>query len=78
MHFLADGRPSIAGAAGNDAFQISTRPLLLDIPVSYDATDSPLPREEDAEGNVIPSAAFEDQFGDIDDTEPDDEGEHDE
>ena len=78
MHFLADGNSVISATAGNDAFQISTWPLLLDVPVSYDATDPPLPREEDDEGNIVPSAALEDQFGDIDDTEPDDEGEDDE
>jgi hypothetical protein len=66
---------SIAAAAGNETFHISTWPLLADVPVSYDATDPPLPREEDEQGNIIPSAALDDEFGDMDDPEPDDEGE---
>jgi hypothetical protein len=75
MHFLANGDPAIAAAAGNETFHISTWPLLADVPVSYDATDPPLPREEDEQGNIIPSAALDDEFGDMDDPEPDDEGE---
>ena len=78
MHFLADGNPAIAAAAGNDSFQISTWPLLLKVPVSYDAVDPPLPIEEDDEGNIVPSAALEDEFEDLDEPEPDDDGEDDE
>jgi hypothetical protein len=75
MHFLADGNPAIAAAVGNDSFQISTWPLLLKVPVSYDAVDPPLPTEEDDEGNIVPSAALEDEFEDLDEPEPDDDGE---
>jgi hypothetical protein len=78
MHFLANGNPAIAAAAGNETFQISTWPLLVEVPVSYDATDPPLPSEEDDQGNIVPGAALEDEFGDIDEPEPDDEGEDDE
>src|SRR6266481_7855224 len=74
MHFIANGDPAIAGAAGHDAFHISTRPLLADVPVSYDATDPPLPSEQDEQGNIVPRAALDDEFGDIDGPEPDDEG----
>jgi hypothetical protein len=77
MHFLANGNPGIVAAAGNEDFRISTWPLLLDVPVSYDATDPPLPREEDDEGNIVPSAALDDPFGDIDELDSDDEGEDD-
>jgi hypothetical protein len=78
MHFLANGNPAIAAATGNETFQISTWPLLVEVPVSYGATDPPLPSEEDDQGNIVPSAALEDEFGDIDEPEPDDEGEDDE
>lgn len=78
MHFLANGTPAIVAIAGNDSFQISTWPLLLEIPVSYDAVDPPLPTEEDEEGNIVPSAALEDEFEDLDEPEPDDNGEADE
>jgi hypothetical protein len=78
MHFLADENPAIVAVAGNDSFQISTWPLLLEIPVSYDAVDPPLPTEEDEEGNIIPSAALEDEFEDLDQPELEDNGEDDE
>jgi hypothetical protein len=78
MHFLADGKRAIVAVAGNDSFQISTWPLLVDVPVSYDAVDPLLPTEEDEEGNIVPSAALEDEFEDLDEPEPDDDGKDDE
>jgi hypothetical protein len=39
------------------------------VPVSYDATDPPLPTEEDEQGNIVPSAALDDEFADIDEPE---------
>ena len=76
MHFLANGNPEIAVAAGHESFPTSRRGRpLADVPVSYDATDPPLPSEEDEQGNIVPSAALDDEFGDIDDPEPDDDGE---
>ena len=71
VRFLADGQTEITLAAGNERFSVATWPLETEIPVSYDATDSPLPREEDEEGNITPSAALDDQ---LDEDEPDEEG----
>jgi hypothetical protein len=34
-----------------------------------------LPSEEDEQGKIVPSAALDDEFGDMDEPEPDDEGE---
>jgi hypothetical protein len=78
MNFLANGDSEIVAAAGNESFHISTWPVLADVPVSYDATDPPLPSEEDDHGNIVPSAVLEDDFGEMDEPEPDDEGEDDE
>jgi len=48
--------------------------LAAELPVSYEATDPPLPSEEDDEGNIVPSAALdgpgdedESAFGDSED-----------
>jgi hypothetical protein len=73
MHFLADTSLSIVVSAGNTTFEIATWPLCLDVPVSYDAVDPPLPTEEDDQGNIVPSAALDDAFGDIDESEVDDD-----
>jgi hypothetical protein len=51
-------------------FHVSTWPLLAEVPVSYDATDPPLPSEEDEQGNIVPSAALDDEFADMDEPEP--------
>jgi hypothetical protein len=69
MHFLADGSRAIAVSAGNEGFEIATWPLCVHVPVSYDATDPPLPTEEDEQGNIVPSAALDDEFADIDEPE---------
>jgi hypothetical protein len=81
MNFLAGNKASIAMEAGHVQFAVSTRPLLADVPVSYEASDAPLPSEEDDEGNIVPSAALDDQIDDLDEAgeEPDEAGErHDE
>jgi hypothetical protein len=83
MHFLAGSHSSIILEAGNDRFEVATWPLLAHVPVSYDATDPPLPTEEDEEGNIVPSRALDDQADDLegedesgsDDDDDDDEGE---
>jgi hypothetical protein len=72
MSFLADGKESILSVAGNEQLQIARVPLLLDVPVSYDATDPPPPSEEDDEGNVTPIAALDDREDDLHDDEDDD------
>src|SRR5262249_17040178 len=72
MHFLAGGNAVIAVSAGNEGFEIATWPLCMDARVSYDAADPPLPTEEDEEGNIVPSAALDDEFGDMDEPELDD------
>jgi hypothetical protein len=79
MHFLADGKGAIAMTAGNITFEVATWPLVANVPVSYDATDPPLPSEEDDEGTIVPSASLDDHIDvfDEDDNEPSDDGEDD-
>ena len=38
--------------AGNIEFAMASWPLTVQLPVSYEATDSPLPSEEDEEGKL--------------------------
>jgi hypothetical protein len=66
-------RPTLLGEAvpSNEGFSVAAWPLEAEIPVSYDAIDPPLPREEDEEGNITPTAALDDQY---DEDEPDEEG----
>lgn len=71
VRFLADGQNQITLAAGNERFSVAAWPLEAEIPVSYDAVDPPLPREEDEEGNITPSATLDDQF---DEDQSDEEG----
>jgi hypothetical protein len=70
MHFLAAGTPAIVVEAGNDRFEIAASPLATEVPVSYDASDPPLPSEEDEQGNIVPSAALEDFPDEAGDDEP--------
>jgi hypothetical protein len=76
VHFLANGNPAIPVSVGNEGFQIATWPLCVVVAVSYDATDPPLPTEEDEQGNIIPSAALDDEFADIDEPELEDDDEN--
>lgn len=77
MSFLAGNNTSITMEAGHVHFAVSVWPLLADVPVSYEASDPPLPSEEDDEGNIVPSAALDDQIDDLDEgTEPPDPGDH--
>lgn len=69
MHFLADGESALKMAAGDITFEISTFPLLATVPVSYDATDAPLPSEEDEEGTIVPSASLDDHIEAFDEDE---------
>jgi TIR domain len=62
IHFLADGGTSVPMKAGNIEFAMASWPLTVQLPVSYEATDSPLPSEEDEEGNIVPSAALDDPW----------------
>lgn len=77
MHHLGDGTIIAPLVAENETFGVQTWPLSTELPVSYDATDAPLPSEEDDDGNIVPSAALEDQFDDSDESEeaPSDGGE---
>jgi hypothetical protein len=70
MNFLAVGQGAIALSAGDESFSVATQPLLADVPVSYDATDPPLPSEEDDEGTIVPTASLDDHFDDTDEDEP--------
>jgi hypothetical protein len=56
MHFLADGEAEVPIEAGDARFAVATWPLTAPLPVSYEATDAPLPTEEDEEGNIVPTA----------------------
>jgi hypothetical protein len=77
MSFLAGNNTSITMEAGHVHFAVSVWPLLADVPVSCEASDPPLPSEEDDEGNIVPSAALDDQIDDLDEgTEPPDPGDH--
>jgi len=74
MSFLADGKDGIIANSGNEPIEIARLPLLVEVPVSYDATDPPPPYEEDEEGNVNQVAVLDDREDDLDDEGPD-EGE---
>lgn len=69
VHFLAGGTASASLEAGNGPFCFASWPLMVESPVSYDATDPPMPREEDEQGTIIPGAEFDeaDDDGDEDD-----------
>jgi hypothetical protein len=69
MNHLAAGTPEITLEAGNINFQLATWPILAHSDVSYDAFDPPLVVEEDDEGNIVPTAALDDQIDDMDDRE---------
>ncbi len=71
MHALAAGEPGIVMEAGNETFEVETWPLTIQLPVSYEATDPPLPSEEDAEGNIVPTAALDDQTDEFAEDEAD-------
>jgi hypothetical protein len=73
VHFLADGASSVELRAGNDRFSFSSWPMSIDFPVSYDADDPPMPREEDDEGTIIPSPELDDPGDDL--IEDEDDGE---
>ena len=60
IHFLAGGASFAEVAAGNEHFGFASWPLSVDFPVSYDADDPPMPREEDEEGTIIPSTELDD------------------
>jgi hypothetical protein len=74
MHFLADENKKVVIETGDGSFEVSIMPLLLDVPVSYEAVDPPLPSEEDDEGNIVPTATLDDQ---TDDTDQDDSSDKD-
>lgn len=67
MNFLAKGQARLNMEAGTNLIQVDVWPILAITKVSYDATDPPLPSEEDDEGNIIPSASLN-LRDDLDDT----------
>jgi hypothetical protein len=69
MSFLADGKQQIILPAGHETFQLARTPILIDVPVSYEATDPPPPSEEDEEGNITQSAALDDYDDDLEEDE---------
>jgi hypothetical protein len=71
VHFLGAGASAIEMPAGSDRFKFATWPMTLDFPVSYDADDPPMPREEDEEGTIIPKPEFDDPRDELlDDDDP--------
>ena len=70
VNHLADGASGITLEAGNINFKLATWPIVAQSDVSYDAFDPPLPIEEDDEGNIVPTAALDDQMDEIDESDP--------
>ena len=66
MSFLAEGGDALVIKTGTSSFSVAAWPLLADLPVSYEATDAPLPSEEDEDGNIVPSAELDDRSDDLD------------
>ena len=64
-HYLAEGAPATCLNAGNYSFSFASWPLTVELPVSYDASDPPMPREEDEEGTIVTVADFDDQHDDL-------------
>jgi hypothetical protein len=76
LRFLAGDAADIAMAAGASSFRVATWPLTVELPDSYEATDPPLPTEEDEDGTIIPSAVLDDYSDEPDaDDNIDDDGE---
>ena len=71
MSFLADGKEKISAQAGKELFEIGRLPLLVEVPVSYEAVDPPPQYEEDEEGNINPLAALDDREDYLEDEEQD-------
>jgi hypothetical protein len=72
MSFLADGKDNITSFFANEMIEIARMPLLIDVPVSYEATDPPPQYEEDEEGNINPLIALDDRNDDLENEEEDD------
>ena len=70
VNHLADGASGITLEAGIINFKLATWPIVAQSDVSYDAFDPPLPIEEDDEGNIVPTAALDDQMDEIDESDP--------
>lgn len=71
MSFLANGKDGITANSGNELIEIARLPFLVEVPVSYDATDPPSPYEEEEEGNMNQVAVLDDREDDLDDEGPD-------
>jgi TIR domain len=66
MSFLANGEDTLVLKSGASSFHVAAWPLLANLPVSYEATDAPLPSDEDEEGNIVPSIDLDDRSDDLD------------
>ncbi len=71
MNFLASGEGQITIHVGSELFRINAWPITATAHVSYDATDPPLPNEEDDDGNIVTSSSL-DMRDDIESGEEDD------
>lgn len=69
MHFLADGQTTVTVDAGNEQFSFDAWPMEIELPVSYEAADPPLPSEEDDAGNIVPRADLDDHHDDDNDSD---------
>lgn len=76
MNYLGDGASAIIVETGTNSYQIATSPILCNSTVSYDATDPPLPREEDDDGTIVPGAALNDQTDDSEEDQYPDNGDY--
>src|SRR5215831_11515449 len=65
-HVLSDGEAVVSITAGNQKFGFTAWPLSVECPVSYDASDPPMPREEDDEGTIVPGQELDDIIDDLD------------
>jgi hypothetical protein len=66
VHVLSDGETLVSIRAGNQKFGFCASPLSVELPVSYDANDPPMPREEDDEGTIVPGAELDDAIDGFD------------
>lgn len=74
MGWLANGKPAINLATGEEGVGVASYPLEIDIPASFAATEE-LPTEERPDGEIITSDELNTPFdGDLDGEEPDGEG----
>lgn len=73
MHFLGSGHEHVELGTGDGLIRINTWPLTVEVPVAYEASDPPMPTEEDDQGTITPTAALDEVFDTDADDVPDDD-----